>query len=118
MVNPYNGPAAKLLTPSTLTLVKMTIAGHHMVIQSTSPKISQAPMSTLAQVAKVTKPCNSWSPLATAGHTLQQLVTAIHGHFQKIRGLAREGGGRGGGGGGERHIDLRGFAAGKNVNNY
>ena len=52
MVNPYNGPAAKLLTPPTLTLVKMT--DHNMVIQSTSHKISQALTSTLAQVAKVT----------------------------------------------------------------
>ena len=31
MVNLYNGPAAKLLTPPTLTLVKMTISGHHIV---------------------------------------------------------------------------------------
>ena len=56
MVTQYNGPAAKLLTPPTLTLVKMTITNHNMVIQSTSPKISQSLMSTLAQVAKVTSP--------------------------------------------------------------
>ena len=54
MVNPYNGPAAKLLTLPTLTLVKMTITGHHMVIQSTSLKIALALILTLAQVAKVT----------------------------------------------------------------
>ena len=53
MVNPYNGPEAKLLLPTTL--VKMTITGHHMVIQSTSPKIDQALMSTLAQVTQVTQ---------------------------------------------------------------
>ena len=53
MVNPYNGPEAKLLPPTTL--VKMTITGHHMVIQSTSPKIDQALMSTLAQVTQVTQ---------------------------------------------------------------
>ena len=52
--NPYNGPAVKLLTPPTLTLVKMTITGHHMVIQSTTPKIALALMSTLTQGAKVT----------------------------------------------------------------
>ena len=34
MVNPSNGPAAKLLTTLTLNLVKMNITGHHMVIQS------------------------------------------------------------------------------------
>ena len=54
MVNPYKGPAAKLLRPPTLTLVKMTITVYHMVIQSTLPKIAQALMLTLAQVAKVT----------------------------------------------------------------
>ena len=54
MVNPYNGPVTKLLTPPTLTLVKMTITGHHMVIQTTLPKIAQALMLTPAQVAKVT----------------------------------------------------------------
>ena len=52
MVNQYNGPAAKLLTLPTLTLVKMT--RHHMVLQSTSPKIAQALLTTLEQVAKVT----------------------------------------------------------------
>ena len=54
MVNPYNGPAAKLLTLPTLTLVKMTITGHHMVIQSSLPKIAQVLMLTLAQVEKMT----------------------------------------------------------------
>ena len=54
MVNPYNGPVTKLSTPPTLTLVKMTITGHHMVIQTTLPKIAQALMLTPAQVAKVT----------------------------------------------------------------
>ena len=39
MVNPYNGPAAKLLTPPTLNLVKMTITSHYIVIQSL-PKIA------------------------------------------------------------------------------
>ena len=52
MVNPYNGPAAKLLTPPTLTVVKMTITTWCMVLQSTSSKIAQALMSTVAQVAK------------------------------------------------------------------
>ena len=54
MVNPYNGPAAKLLTPPTLTLVKMIISGHLMVLQTTLPKITWALMSSLPQVAKVT----------------------------------------------------------------
>ena len=40
MVNSYNGSPAKLLTPPTLTLVKMTITGHHMVLQSTLSKIA------------------------------------------------------------------------------
>ena len=31
MVTSYNGPAAKLFTPPTLTLVKMTITNHNMV---------------------------------------------------------------------------------------
>ena len=53
MVNPYNGPAAKLLTQPTLNLVKITITSHHMVIHSL-PKIAQALMLTLAQVEKVT----------------------------------------------------------------
>ena len=58
MVNPYNGPAAKLLTPPTLTLVKMTITGHHMVIQSL-PKIALAPtpgdtITSYPKFAKVT----------------------------------------------------------------
>ena len=53
MVNPYKGPAAKLLTPPTLNLVKMTLTGHHMVIQSL-PKIAQVLMLTLAQVEKIT----------------------------------------------------------------
>ena len=55
MVTPYNGPAAKLLTPPTLTLVKMTITRHADTnLQSASPKIAQALISTLAQVSKVT----------------------------------------------------------------
>ena len=36
MVIPNNGPAAKLLAPPTLTLVQITVTGHHMVIESTS----------------------------------------------------------------------------------
>ena len=55
MVNPHNRPEAKLLKPPTLNLVKMTITGHCMVIQSL-PKIAQALMLTLAQVEKVTQP--------------------------------------------------------------
>ena len=53
MVTPYNGPAAKLLTPPTLT--PMTITRHADTnLQSASPKIAQALISTLAQVSKVT----------------------------------------------------------------
>ena len=55
IVYPSNGPAAKLLTTLILTLVIMTITGHHMVIQSL-PKVAQALMLTLAQVEKVTYP--------------------------------------------------------------
>ena len=55
MVNPYNGPAAKLLTPPTLNLVKMTITGHHMVIQSLL-NIVQVLMLILAQVENFFNP--------------------------------------------------------------